>query len=185
MSASRKESVTDEPVFEPATLPIEDRIDEVLTNAEIEEIRAQARREHDEDEIKVRKRAYLEYEREKLRREAGAVPPDEMFLDDMAQMVDIFIDLPRLRKATGGEIDPDPIMIDQKIFAPGRYYTVTKGQAIYIQSLIDANRRHVAQVDGRSRSYYNDRAGTMVHQGGTAVGGPTGPSFDSIHKRPA
>jgi hypothetical protein len=49
---------------------------------------------------------------------------------------------------------------------------------------MDKNRRHLAQVDGRSRTVYHAGSGQMIYQGGAATGGPAGPSFAAIHRRP-
>jgi hypothetical protein len=102
-------------------------------------------------------------------------------------MVTIRVSMPALRKAAGhGELPPEPIIIDQKIFHSGVSYQVPRAQAVYIASLMDLARRHVNQVDGRSRTYYAEGVGQMIYQGGAAAGGGSaGQSFEAIHRRPA
>jgi hypothetical protein len=175
------------PISEPQVLPSpvdEERLDDLLDDDEIAEIKARARREVDKERKKERAKKLYDAALAEARREAGTMPADEAFAAEMEQEVQIYIDLPRLRKANGGEVDPDPIIIDQRIFQPGRTYTVNTGLAIYLNDLMDKNRRHLAQVDGRSRTVYHQSSGQMIYQGGAAAGGPNGPSFGAIHKRP-
>jgi hypothetical protein len=180
-------SAIEEPeVSEPVVLPSpidEDRLDELLDDDEIAEIKARARREVDKERKKARAKKLYDAALAEARREAGTLPVDEAWAEEMNQPVRVYIDLPRLRKANGGEVDPDPIIIDQRIFQPGRTYEVPMGMAIYLNDLMDKNRRHLAQVDGRSRTVYHQSTGQMIYQGGTASGGPGGPSFAAIHKR--
>jgi hypothetical protein len=166
-------------------LAIEERLDEILTNEEIAEIRAEEEKRWAADQKKRRRQAYAEAMREEMRARDGAVPLDEAFLKEMNEPTRVFINLPRLRKATGGEVMPDPIIIDQRRFDSGHYYTVPKAMAIYLAELMDKATRHVRAVDGRSSAYYDDRQGYMVYQGGLAAGGPSSPAFDAIHRRPA
>jgi hypothetical protein len=94
--------------------------------------------------------------------------------------------MPRLRKPTGGDHPPDPIIIDQTAYHSGRHYKRPRGRALYCLYVMDQARRHVNQVDGRSQTYYHANTGQMVYQGGTAAGGGMfGTSFDALHKRPA
>jgi hypothetical protein len=174
-------------VSEPQVLPSpvdEERLDDLLDDDEIAEIKARAKRDVDKERKKERAKKLYDAALAEARREAGTMPADEAFAAEMEQSVQIYIDLPRLRKANGGEVDPDPIIIDQRIFQPGRTYTVNMGLAIYLNDLMDKNRRHLAQVDGRSRTVYHQSSGQMIYQGGAASGGPNGPSFGAIHKRP-
>lgn len=184
-AAARVEGETE--VSEPMKLPSpvdEERLDDLLDDEEIAEIKARARREVDKERRKERARKLYDAALAEARREAGTMPADEAFAQEMERTVQIYIDLPRLRKANGGEVDPDPIIIDQRIFQPGHTYEVPMGMAIYLNDLMDKNRRHLAQVDGRSRTVYNQGSGQMIYQGGAATGGPNGPSFGAIHRRP-
>jgi hypothetical protein len=174
-------------VSEPMVLPSpidEERLDDLLDDDEIAEIKARAKRDVDKERRKERAKKLYDAALAEARREAGTMPADEAFAAEMEEPVQIYIDLPRLRKANGGEVDPDPIIIDQRIFQPGRTYTVNMGLAIYLNDLMDKNRRHLAQVDGRSRTVYHQGSGQMIYQGGAASGGPNGPAFAAIHKRP-
>lgn len=178
--------VSEPPISEPLVLPSpvdEERLDDLLEDDEIAEIQARAKRDVDKERKKERAKKLYAAALAEARREAGTMPADEAFAAEMDETVMIYIDLPRLRKANGGEVDPDPIMIDQRIFQPGHTYEVARGLAIYLNDLMDKNRRHIAQVDGRSRTYYHSTSGQMIYQGGAARGGPTGPSFGAIHKR--
>jgi hypothetical protein len=185
--AAAKEKVEEPEISEPVMLPSpidEERLDDLLDNDEIAEIKARARREVDKEAKKERAKKLYDLALAEARREVGTMPADEAFAAEMEQQTQIYIDLPRLRKANGGEVDPDPIIIDQRQFHAGHTYTVNMGLAIYLNDLMDKNRRHLAQVDGRSRTVYNQSSGHMIYQGGAASGGPNGPSFAAIHRRP-
>jgi hypothetical protein len=183
IAAAKEEPEVSEPMVLPSPVD-EERLDDLLDDDEIAEIKARAKRDVDKERKKERARKLYDAALAEARREAGTMPADEAFAAEMEQQVQIYIDLPRLRKANGGEVDPDPIIIDQRIFQPGRTYTVNMGLAIYLNDLMDKNRRHLAQVDGRSRTVYHQGSGQMIYQGGAAAGGPNGPSFGAIHKRP-
>lgn len=161
------------------------KIDDILTDDEIAEIRAAAKAKVAAEQRAARKKRFMDAALEEARREAGAIPADEEFDRQMKEEVSIFIDMPRLRKPTGGEHSPEPIIIDQRVFVPGRAYTVQRAQAEYLIDLMDKARRHVAFVDGRTRTYFDTQANQMVYQGGRAAGGPSGPSFDAVHRRPS
>ena len=168
------------PVIEP------DPTLDLLSDEEIEEIRAQEKKKYDAEKKNLLKKAAAEQIRLELRRTGGDIPDDEEQVRRNKEMVLITIRMPRLRKPNGGEQDPEPIIIDRKMFAPNRTYEVTRGQADMLQWIMDSARKHVNSVDGRSRSYYSGELGTVIHQGGIASGGGSlGTSFDSIHRRPA
>lgn len=177
----REEEIISEPLMVPTPIE-EERLDDLLSNDEIEEIRARARKKVADEDKKERANKFYEAALNDARRAAGIMDPAEEYRQEMAEQVRVFIDLPRLRKAAGGELAPDPIIIDQRMFVAGQVYEVERGLAIYLYYLMDQARRHVNAVDGRSRTYYNGSA--MIYQGGQALGGPTGPSFDAIHRRP-
>lgn len=161
-------------------------VEGILTDAEKAELRAAAQKKAREDKHKAARAAYAKEQLEIARRDLGSMPADEEFRTLMQEEVRVYIDMPRMRKPTGGEQDPEPIIIDQVAYSSGRYYTVERGKAIYLQHLMDQARRHVNQVDGRSRTYYNAGVGQMIYQGGPAMGGGSlGASFDALHKRSA
>lgn len=180
-AVAEPEETIAEPLMVPAPLD-EERLDDLLSNEEIAEIEARAKKKELEDRKKERAKKLYDAALDQARRSAGTMDPEEEFRQDMEERVRIFIDLPRLRRASGGELPPDPIVIDQRMFVSGQTYEVDKGLAIYLVYLMDQARRHVNAVDGRSRTYYNGSA--MIYQGGQALGGPTGPGFESIHRRP-
>ena len=163
------------------------RLDDILSNEEIEAIRAKAREDVAKERKKARARSFLDLATEEARREYGMVPADEARQRELEEMTEIRITLPRLRTPppNSRDIPPDPIILDQRLFSHGRTYQVTRAQYEYIMDLQHKAWMHMAQVEGRSRTYYSDTLGTMVHQGGIAYGGPSGPSFDAIHRRPA
>jgi hypothetical protein len=161
----------------------EDLFDGILTQEELEAIRKAAREKVGEEKKKEIARAYMEEQLDLARREAGTMPGDEAFRKYMEEEVEVYVDLPRLRKVTGGELAPDPIMIDQQMFVAGRHYRVPRALGLYLNDLMDKARRHVRAVDGRSYTQYDERIGQMVYQGGIAAGGPGSPGFDAIHQR--
>jgi hypothetical protein len=158
---------------------------EILTEAEKDAIRAAERKRiHDEERAAARK-AFVEEIRQQVRREAGTIPVSEEDKAYREELVQVRVQMPALRKPTGGEQAPEPILLDGRVYVSGRTYTVERQVAVFLVSIMDQNRRMVNQADGRSRAYYAERAGTMIYQGGLAQGGGMGPSFDAIHRRPA
>ncbi len=173
-------------VAEPIVLAVAAEDDGLLTESEKAKIEEEQLEKAFKERHDAAKKAYAKEMFDKARREIGEMPVDEEFKKSMEEVVRIYIDMPRMRKPTGGEHDPEPIVIDGRAFTSGRYYDVPRAQAIYLQERMDQLRRHVNQVDGRSRTYYNAGIGQMIYQGGTALGGGTfGTSFDALHKRQA
>lgn len=160
-------------------------IDDVLTPEEIEAAKVAGRKKYADEQRKKARQAALDGAYDEARRDAGTMPADEEEARQRNELVQIRIQMPTLRKPTGGELPPEPILIDQKVFVSGRTYTVERHVAVYLASLMDHARRHVNQVDGRSKTYYAQEIGQMIYQGGVAAGGPGGPSFDALHRRPA
>ena len=159
--------------------------DEILTNEEIAAIRAEAKAKVAADRKKAKRKLVLDLAMVEARREAGEIPFDEERERELAEMTTIRINLPRHRLATGRELPPDPIILDQRMFMHGRTYQVTKAVAEYLMDRMARSWEHMAQVDGRTKTYYNEQLGTMMYQGGVASGGGGfGMSFDAIHRRP-
>lgn len=150
--------------------PEDDRLDDILTNDEIEAIKARAIEQVMRERKAARTKKMLDAATVEARREMGLVPADEERKRELEEMTTIRINLPRLRLANGREATPDPIILDQHVFVHGRTYAVTRAQHEYILDLMNKAWMHVAQVDGRSRTYYNEQLGTMVYQGGVAHG---------------
>ena len=159
--------------------------DQILSAEEIEAARQEGIRRHREEQKKQARKAVADAAYDEVRRQAGTMPADEEEQKKNKELVWITIQMPRLRKPNGGEQEPEPLIIDRQVFVHGRRYLVERAQAVYLVDRMDKARRHVNTVDGRSRAYYNDAVGTVVWQGGVATGGPGGPTFDAIHKRPA
>jgi len=181
------------PAEEPRTLadlglaaePEDDlRLDDILTNEEIEAIKAKALEDALKQRRQERAKKFLALATEEARRKLDMVPPDEAREKEMAEVVSIRINMPRHRLANGREAQPDPIIIDQRMYVHGHTYQVPRVQAEYITSQQFLSWQHMACVDGRSRTYYSEQLGTMMHQGGIASGGPGGPSFEAINRRP-
>jgi hypothetical protein len=184
LDAALKATETLQPAKLPPPPAEEDLYDGLLSDEEKAELLAAARKRAREDKKKALKKSYAQEMLDKARREIGEMPPDEEYQKWIEEPMTIYIDMPRMRKPTGGDHDPDPIIIDQTAYTSGRHYEVPRGRAIYLLYLMDQARRHVNQVDGRSRTYYHANTGQMIYQGGPAQGGGSlGPGFDSLHRR--
>ena len=158
---------------------------DVLSVEEIEAARIAGRKKYADEQKRKARQAATDAAYDDARRDAGTMPADEEEARARKEIVSIRIQMPTLRKPTGGELPPEPIILDQRVFVSGRTYQVERHVANYLASLMDHVRRHVNQVDGRSKTYYAQDVGQMIYQGGTAAGGAGGPSFDAIHRRPA
>jgi hypothetical protein len=200
MAAARRESMekkklaklvhADEAVEAPYELPLPADDDEfaeyVLTAQDKADIEQEVRQRLQKERRLAAKKAYSETEIERQRRKAGEIPADEELKKYNAELVSVYVQMPTLRKPNGGEHDPEPIILDQKVYRSGRWYhDVPRAVAVYLMDRMDQARRHVSQVEGRSRSYFNPSQFQVIHQGGAAAGGGSlGLAFDSIHKRP-
>jgi len=161
--------------------------DDILSKDEIEAIYAAALVSAQKERKEARRKEIMEKALEEARRSAGMIAPATEQEKFLAELVDITIRLPRLRMPGGKESAPDPIIIDQQLFHNGVTRRVPRSQAQYLMDLMWRAKAHAAQVDGRSRHYYDADMGRVVYMGGPAQTGASlaGPSFDSIHKRPA
>lgn len=174
-------------VAKPLKLPEDnyDEFDGLLTDAEKAEIEEEARKKARLDQKKEAKAAYVKEALAKARRDLGTLPATDEFKEYLTEEMTVYVDMPRMRKPTGGDHPPDPIILDQTVYQSGRHYKLPRAQALYLLYVMDQARRHANQVDGRSQTYYHPGTGQMVYQGGTAVGGGSlGSSFDALHKRP-
>jgi hypothetical protein len=150
------------------------------------EIRTAARKQIRKEARDKARKAFMTDELNAARRSAGAMPQSEEEERFLNEEVRLAIVMPRLRKPTGGEQEPEPIVLDGRVFVHGVTYTVKRSQAIYLLDVMDRNRRAVNAVDGRGSVYYHSGLGTMIHQGGIAAGGGSmGMGFDALHKRAA
>lgn len=148
----------------------EPELDNVLSDDEIAAIYRRAEAEIDAEEKKARSQKLMALARDEVRRKRNLVPPKEARQKELEEWTDIRIVLPSLRTPSGREIPPDPIILDQRVFVHGRSYRVTRAVAEYLNDRMNQCRMHMAQVDGRARTYYNEQMGTMIHQGGPAHG---------------
>lgn len=189
--AAKKAAAGASPVDHTPTLdellpaPASDFVDDILTPEELAEIRAQAKKKVSDDRKRLAKQAYLEEAIEHERRAQGDFSEEELLSAEMREEVRVYINLPALRTPTGSEIPPDPIIINQHVYHHNTWHTVERHVAEFLHAQMAGAFRHVAQVDGRSRNYYNRQLGTVIYQGGIAAGtGGAGPSFEAIHRRP-
>ena len=161
--------------------------DDILSKDEIEAIYAAALSSAHKERKEARRKEVMEKALEEARRGAGMIAPATEHEKFLAELVDITIRLPRLRMPGGKESPPDPIIVDQQIFHNGVTRRVPRAQAQYLMDLMWRAKAHAAQVDGRSRHYYDTEMGKVVYMGGAAQTGASlaGPTFDSIHKRRA
>jgi hypothetical protein len=165
--------------------PDDDFFGYVIPEDERRRIEAEARAQVEAEERAKVVRAYKAQALDDARRRSGAMPEDEERLKELAELTTVRIHLPKLRLANGRECPPDPIIIDQRMFMHGQDVRVTRGQGEYLVYLMAERWKHQAQVDGRSRNYYNEDFGRVMWNGqAPASGGSAGPSFDSVHKRP-
>lgn len=159
--------------------------DDILTPEEIRAAEEAGRKRYRDEQRSKRKKAIADAAYTGAQREDGAMPVDEADLAYQTELVQVYVQMPRMRKPMGGEHPPEPIILDGRVYASGRTYSVERRVAVYLADLMDKARRHVNQVDGRGRIMYNEQIGTMIYQGGIAQGGPNGPTFDAIHRRAA
>lgn len=159
--------------------------DDILTPEEVHAAEEAGRKRYRDEQRAKRKKAITDAAYAGARLDDGATPPDEAELAYQTELVQVYIQMPRMRKPMGGEHPPEPILLDGRVYASGRTYRVERRVAVYLADLMDKARRHVNQVDGRGRIMYDEQRGTMIYQGGIAQGGPNGLGFDSIHRRPA
>lgn len=163
---------------------LEDDYTGLLSAEEKAAIRAQVREQINREQKEAAKLAFKEEALFEARRETGTVPVDEERERRLAELRPIRIVLPSLKTPTGREIPPDPIIIDQRVFANGWSGMVTQAQWETIVDVMNRAWMHMAQVDGRSRTYYNGAMGQVmmmphydpaaerpVYQGGYALGG--------------
>jgi hypothetical protein len=99
----------------------------------------------------------------------GTVSAEELRTKELDDLMFIRIALPSLRTATGRDIPPDPIIIDQRVFANGWAGYVSRGQYEYLQDMMNRSWQHVGQVEGRSRTYYNGATGQQMRTGALAA----------------
>lgn len=155
-----------------------------LSEAEKEKIEREVEERLAKDRRVAATKAYSAEAIDRQRRKAGEIPDDEELKKYNEEKVSVYVQMPTLRKPTGGEHAPEPIIIDQKFYVSGRWYhDIPRALAVYLMDRMDQARRHVNTVEGRSRSYFSPTSFQMVHQGGVAYGGG-GPSFDGVHQRP-
>lgn len=167
-AAERPVQYTPPPTLADLGLPTADEANEdfgLLSEEEKEAIRAEARRKVDEEKKKAARKAYMDQAMFEARSAGGEVSPQELRAKELGDLMFIRIALPSLRTATGRDIPPDPIIIDQRVFANGWSGYVSRGQYEYLQDLMNRAWAHVGQVEGRSRTYYNGATGQQMRSG--------------------
>jgi len=160
-------------------------LDNLLSKDEIEEIRRTERVKFLAEQKRIARDAAIARVRAEVRDEIGATPEQEAHNRWLAELETVTINLPRLRQPNGREAPPEPLRINGRRYDHGRTYTVERGLAQFLMWQMNQAHMHVAQVDGRSRNYYNEQTGRMMYQGGPMSGGAPSMSFEGIHRRPA
>jgi hypothetical protein len=141
----------------------------LLSEEEKEAIRAEARAKVEKEKKLAARKAYMDQAMFEARSAGGAVTPEELRAKELDDLMFIRIALPSLRTATGRDIPPDPIIIDQRVFANGWSGYVSRAQYEYLQDMMNRSWAHVGQVEGRSRTYYNGATGQQMRAGHLAA----------------
>lgn len=127
----------------------EERLHALLSNAEVEEIRAEARAKLEKERIAAAKKALLAEETERLRMEEGLVtggPGDEM--------VDITIVLAQ---------HSDRLLVNMKPYWHGRTYRVPRHVANSFREMMYRGERHESEIKGNSMaSFYQNARETKL-----------------------
>jgi hypothetical protein len=154
-----------------------------ISDAEIEAIRAEARRQVAEElrqeKIALLKRAALE----EARRAAGLGPTQ----DDIAEAEDDrlneevlhTVNLPvKEHSAWGSQYGGRPhILLDGRLFFHGTPVRVTRAQMETLRDIESQCWRHESEIDGQRRNFYNQQRGVWM----TAAGGsPTGTAAHAV-----
>lgn len=127
----------------------EDRLHPLLSNAEVLEIRAQARAQLEKERLVAAKKALLQEETERLRQEEGMVTGG---VGD--EMVDITIILP---------IFSDRIVVNQRAYFHSRTYRVPRHVANSLSETMWRGHRHQEEVEGHSMTQlYQNARGTVL-----------------------
>jgi hypothetical protein len=142
MSQKKTES---EPNQERPKTEQEERLHPLLSNAEVEEIRAEARAKLEKERLAAAKKSLLAEETERLRMEEGLVtggPSDEM--------VEITIVLAQ---------HSDRLLINMRPYWHGRTYRVPRHVANSMREMMFRGERHESEIKGNSMAsfYMNAR----------------------------
>jgi hypothetical protein len=186
--AARAAGVAPEPEVERLPVPpIEDDDDYAgyeLSADERATIEEEVKKRLRADRRAAAKKAYMQDVIDRERRAAGEEPPDEAQRKLNEEMVWIYIQLPRLRKPTGGRHEPEQIILDGMVYRHGQHREVTRAVAVTLLDIMDKAGRHVRQVDGDSMVDFNPNSFRLTYQGGSPMsGGSLGTSFDALHRR--
>lgn len=142
-------------------------LDDLLSDAEIAEIYAQAKKKVAEERRKQRVKAIYDKALNEERKNAGLLDRSEEERAQLSALTQVTIDLPRFRN----QRDIPYLRIDGRGFYHGRTYTVTVAEARSIYEMMGRQRLHMAQFNGDSRSYFDPRQGKSIYMGGAAAGG--------------
>lgn len=135
----------------------------LLSPAEVEELRAQAREEILAQKKALAKKAMLAEFKAEVRREEG------MELDDARLNEKVFVVLDLAEYA-------NHVWLDGRPFFHNQDYFVTRAQADYLLWQAQETHRHQAEVDGRdpNLAMRKNRSGVIQRNAGTTVGGKRG-----------
>lgn len=143
-------------------------LDDLLSDAEIAAIYAEAKKKVASERKKARAAAIYDKALYEERRKEGMVGHDEAERARLDEMTQIYIDLPRFKN----QRDVPHLTIDGRSFFHGRVYNVTVAQAQSINEMMGRARLHVSQFYGESRHYFDPRhGGRASYMGGVATGG--------------
>lgn len=172
-TAARSAGATEKVAETQAPFPFEDddsafNLDDLLSDAEIAAIYAEAKKKVASERKKARAAAIYDKALYEERRKEGMVGHDEAERARLDEMTQIYIDLPRFKN----QRDVPHLTIDGRSFFHGRVYNVTVAQAQSINEMMGRARLHVSQFYGESRHYFDPRhGGRASYMGGVATGG--------------
>lgn len=172
-TAARAAGATEKVAETPPPSPSEEddnafNLDDLLSDAEIAAIYAEAKKKVASERKKARAAAIYDKALYEERRKEGMVGHDEAERTRLDEMTQVYIDLPRFKN----QRDVPYLRIDGRAFFFGRVYNVTVAQAQSINEMMGRARLHVAQFYGESRHYFDPRhGGRASYMGGIATGG--------------
>jgi hypothetical protein len=173
-NAQKRRELRREAAPAPEELPIPEEpsaadfsIDDLLSDAEIAQIFAEAKAKVAAERKRARRAVLLERALYEERKSVGLVGQDEAERNRLDELVQITIDLPRFKN----QRDLPFIRIDGQAFYHGRSYTVTVAQKMTLMEIMGRADLHVKQFYGESRAYFDPRQMRSVYQGGAALGG--------------
>ncbi len=161
------EGVADGVLDQPELADFEQRAiaDGILTIKDILAIRVEAKQKVLLEQKAAAKKKLIDQMVERERRSAGLIPAETEHQKWLDEVVSYTVRLPKQ-----GPRDVPEHRVDGRVFTNGRSYEVRRAE---YQSLVATEQsawHHQAQIMGQSRTYYDELLGTMVYQGGVAIG---------------